>query len=46
MIAEISLAMAAEATADDIIAAVHPHPTVSEAVGEAFLAAYGRAIHG
>jgi len=45
MIAEIVAAMNLEATAEEIIASVHPHPTVSEAVGEAFMAAYDRAIH-
>jgi len=46
MIAEISTAMAAGANAEDIIHAVHPHPTVSEAVPEAFMSAYfGKAIH-
>ncbi len=45
MIAEIVAAMDLEATAAEIIALVHPHPTVSEAVGEAFLAACGKAVH-
>lgn len=45
MIAEIVAAMNLEATAEEIIASVHPHPTVSEAVGEAFMAAYDKAIH-
>lgn len=45
MISEISVAMAAEATADEIVGAVHPHPTVSESLPEAFMAAVGRAIH-
>ena len=46
MIAEISVAMAAGASAEDIIHAVHPHPTVSEAVPEAFMSAYfGKSIH-
>ncbi|MCC8194981.1 MAG: dihydrolipoyl dehydrogenase [Deltaproteobacteria bacterium] len=45
MIAELSVAMSMEATADEIIHAIHPHPTVSESLPEAFMAAYGKAIH-
>ena len=45
MIAEISVAMAMEATLDEVIHAVHPHPTISEALPEAFMAVYGKAIH-
>ena len=45
MISEFSVAMTMEATAEEIIHAVHPHPTVSEALPEAFMAAYGKAIH-
>ncbi len=45
MIAEISLAMALEATAAEVINTIHPHPTVSESVPEAFMAAIGKAIH-
>lgn len=46
MIGEISVAMAAEATAEEVIQAIHPHPTVNEALGEAFMAAvHGRAIN-
>lgn len=45
MIAEIAVAMALEATAEEIIHSIHPHPTVSEALPEAFMAAYGKAIH-
>lgn len=45
MIAEISLAMTLEATADEVINTIHPHPTVSESVPEAFMAAVGKAIH-
>ena len=45
MIAELSVAMTLEATAEEIIHSVHPHPTVSEALPEAFMAAYGKAIH-
>lgn len=45
MIAEIVTARAVEATAHDVMDAMHPHPTLSEAVMEAFRAAYGRAIN-
>ena len=45
MIAEIAVAMTLEATAEEIIHSIHPHPTVSEALPEAFMAAYGKAIH-
>jgi len=37
--------MTLEATADEIIDTIHPHPTVSESIPEAFMAAYGKAIH-
>ena len=39
MIGEISVAMNLEATAEEVIGAIHPHPTVSEAMPEAFMAA-------
>ncbi len=45
MIAEIVTARALETTAHDVIAAMHPHPTLSEAVMEAFRDAYGEAIN-
>jgi dihydrolipoamide dehydrogenase len=45
MIAEIALAMTLEATVDDIMETIHPHPTVSESVPEAFMAAFGKAVH-
>lgn len=46
MIGEVSAAMTAEATAEEIIHTIHPHPTVNEALGEAFMAAWnGRAIN-
>ena len=45
MISELSVALTLEATADEIIDSIHPHPTVSEAIPEAFMAAYGKAIH-
>ncbi len=45
MIAEIVTARALEATAHDVMDAMHPHPTLSEAVMEAFRDAYGQAIN-
>ena len=45
LIAEMSLAMTSEATAHDILAAVHPHPTLSEAMLEATAAALGEVVH-
>ncbi len=45
LITEYSLAMRAELTVDEIMATVHPHPTYSEALREAVLAAEGRPIH-
>jgi len=45
MIAELVLARKLETTGEEIIKAVHPHPTMSEAVMEAAAAAYGEVIH-
>jgi dihydrolipoamide dehydrogenase len=45
MIAEIVVARKLETTAHEIIKAVHPHPTMSEAIMEAAAAAYGEVIH-
>ncbi len=45
MIAEIVLARKLETTAHEIIKAVHPHPTMSEAIMEAAAAAYDEVIH-
>lgn len=46
MISEIVMAMQAEATAEELVHTVHPHPTVSEAMGEAALSAWiGKAVH-
>lgn len=45
MIAEIVASMNLETTGHDIIKAIHPHPTMSEAVMEATAAAYGEVIH-
>jgi dihydrolipoamide dehydrogenase len=45
LIAEFGLARMLEATAEEIGRNVHPHPTISEGVMEAALAAMGQAIH-
>jgi dihydrolipoamide dehydrogenase len=45
LIAEMSIAMRLEATAEDIISTMHAHPTMHEAVHEAALATEGRTIH-
>lgn len=45
MIASFSIAKTAELTDLDIVHAIFPHPTVSEAIHESFLASLGRAIH-
>ena len=45
MIAELVLAKKLESTGHEILKAVHPHPTMSEAVMEATAAAYGEVIH-
>lgn len=44
MIAEVVVARKLETTAHEILNAVHPHPTMSEALKEATAAAYGEAI--
>jgi dihydrolipoamide dehydrogenase len=45
MIAEAVVARKLETTAHEIIKAVHPHPTMSEAIMEAAAAAYDEVIH-
>ena len=45
LISEIIVARKLETTAHEIIKAVHPHPTMSEAIMEAAAAAYGEVIH-
>ena len=45
MIAELVLARKLETTGHEILKAVHPHPTMSEAVMEATAAAYDEVIH-
>jgi dihydrolipoamide dehydrogenase len=45
MIAEVVVARKLETTGHEIIKAVHPHPTMSEAIMEAAAAAYDEVIH-
>jgi dihydrolipoamide dehydrogenase len=45
MIAEAVVARKLETTGHEIIKAVHPHPTMSEAIMEATAAAFGEVIH-
>ena len=45
LIAEMGIAMGTEATTEDLIATVHAHPTMAEAIHEAVLDTEGRAIH-
>lgn len=45
LIAEFVLGRHLESTMEEMEKAIHPHPTLSEAIGEAALAALGRAIH-
>ncbi|WP_193212755.1 dihydrolipoyl dehydrogenase [Luteolibacter marinus] len=45
LIAEMGLALDQELTADEIHATIHAHPTMSEVIHEATLAADGHAIH-
>ncbi len=45
MISEAVVAMKLGANAKDVAMAIHPHPTISEALNEAMLATEGYAIH-
>jgi dihydrolipoamide dehydrogenase len=45
LIAEAGLARTLEATTDDLVAAVHAHPTLAEALREAALVARGEAVN-
>lgn len=45
LIAEVVAAMEAEATVDVMMQTIHAHPTLYEAVGEAFNAVYGLSIN-
>jgi dihydrolipoamide dehydrogenase len=44
LIQEATMALTLEATLDEFEATIHPHPTLTEAVAEAALAARGRAL--
>ncbi|MFC0522682.1 dihydrolipoyl dehydrogenase [Pontibacillus salicampi] len=46
MISEAGLAMVLDATPWEISESIHPHPTLSEVMGEAALAVDGKQIHG
>jgi dihydrolipoamide dehydrogenase len=45
LISEATAALNLEATAEALFHAVHAHPTLAEAMGEAALAVHGRSIH-
>ena len=45
LLAEGQLIYNWEAHADDVAALIHPHPTMSEAVGEAHLVLAGKPLH-
>jgi dihydrolipoamide dehydrogenase len=45
LIAEASLIYNWEAAPAEVAAIIHPHPTLSEAVGEVFLALAGKPLH-
>lgn len=45
LIQGLSLAQQLEATEEDFMQHIYAHPTLSEAIGESVMAAYGRAIH-
>ena len=45
LIAEAQLITNWEASPDDVAGLIHPHPTMSEAVGEAHLALAGKPLH-
>ncbi|WP_175615680.1 dihydrolipoyl dehydrogenase [Piscibacillus halophilus] len=46
MISEAGLAQVLDATPWEVAHSIHPHPTLSEVIGEAALAADGKQIHG
>lgn len=45
LVMEGTLAISVEATLDELERTIHPHPTLSESIAEAALAARGRALH-
>ncbi len=46
LISEAMLTVAWEAVPAEVAALIHPHPSLSEGVGEAFLALAGKPLHG
>jgi dihydrolipoamide dehydrogenase len=46
LLAESLLTVGWEATPYEVAAFVHPHPTLSEVIGEAALEAIGKPLHG
>ena len=45
LLAELGVAVTLETTADEIMATMHAHPTISESIKEAAEDAFGKAIH-
>ena len=45
LVAEIAIAKKLEATYDEMLSIIHPHPTISETIKEAALATEKQAIH-
>ncbi len=45
IVAEATVALGLECTVEELVRTIHPHPTISEAVGEAAHALHGGAIH-
>ena len=45
LIQGVVIAMQLEATEEDLMRTVFPHPTLSEMIGESALSAYGQALH-
>ena len=45
LIQGFAIARALESTETELMAAIFPHPTLSEAMHEAVLEAYGRVVH-
>ena len=45
LIAEACVALQIESTTEEVFRTMHAHPTLSEALAEAALAATGRAVH-
>jgi dihydrolipoamide dehydrogenase len=46
LVAEMVAAIESEATVESMMAAIHAHPTLAEAVGDAFNAVYGMSVNG